>query len=437
MSALSPQNLSNNINGTNNVPAGKWQGDLLVKLLVRDRREKAFTDFVESYNALVQKLGKFADRNSELETQNAQRLLTMNDRLQSNEEAVKKYQEEVQTLTDLNQVLNVKVEDYVQVTREKDLLIQVLHDELAALQLELNKVDERMRSLENENSQLLQRWLKKMNEEAETIFSFLNSIIAEAQSKDLELPNDIVVIEKDYFSNNPVSKSGKLVENEENSQRTKGKATAHDGEIYSIQASPNGKLFATGSADKTIKVYDITTGNVRQTLTGSAQSVTSVSFNDTSEMIVGASNDNSARLWLLRTGRTRLTLTGHIGKVYSAKFNCDSTRITGSHDRTIKIWDIQKGYNIKEITDIHMGQITSVSVSPVITNTNPHLIGQGHVLVAGSIGIFYWNTYKSQLEQNIKEHIVPVYGVSWNPLGGQVYSADKERIVCIWSNGFL
>ena len=32
----------------NSAPAGNWQGDLLVKLLVRDRREKAFTDFVES-----------------------------------------------------------------------------------------------------------------------------------------------------------------------------------------------------------------------------------------------------------------------------------------------------------------------------------------------------------------------------------------------------
>ncbi|CAJ0833276.1 2295_t:CDS:2, partial [Entrophospora sp. SA101] len=264
----------------------------------------------------------------------------------------------VQTLTDLNQVLNVKVEDYVQVTREKDLLIQVLHDELAALQLELNKVDERMRSLENENSQLLQRWLKKMNEEAEIMNkanSFYETIIAEAQSKDLELPNDIVVIEKDYFSNNPVSKSGKLVENEDNSQRTKGKATGSITIPMTVfkkfVPSPNGKLFATGSADKTIKVYDITTGNVRQTLTGSAQSVTSVSFNDTSEMIVGASNDNSARLWLLRTGRTRLTLTGHIGKV-------------GHMDNNLRFWDSRSGKDIKEITDIHMGQITSVSVSP-------------------------------------------------------------------------
>ncbi|CAJ0650161.1 2870_t:CDS:2 [Entrophospora sp. SA101] len=65
-------------------------------------------------------------------------------------------------------------------------------------------------------------------------------------------------------------------------------------------------------------------------------------------------------------------------------------------DNNLRFWDSRSGKDIKEITDIHMGQITSVSVSPV-----------------------------------------PVYGVSWNPLGGQVYSADKERIVCIWSNGFL
>ncbi|CAG8624864.1 2685_t:CDS:2 [Cetraspora pellucida] len=51
----------------NNIAAGNWQGDLVVKLLLRDRREKAFKDFVESYNSLVQKLGKFADRNVELE----------------------------------------------------------------------------------------------------------------------------------------------------------------------------------------------------------------------------------------------------------------------------------------------------------------------------------------------------------------------------------
>jgi autophagy-related protein 16 len=44
---------------------------------------------------------------------------------------------------------------------------QLLQDENATLQLEIGKIDERMKDLERENGQLLQRWLKKMNEEAE------------------------------------------------------------------------------------------------------------------------------------------------------------------------------------------------------------------------------------------------------------------------------
>ncbi|RUP51746.1 hypothetical protein BC936DRAFT_146272, partial [Jimgerdemannia flammicorona] len=46
---------------------------------------------------------------------------------------------------------------------------QLLHDELATVQLELLKTEERMKELEKENGQLLQRWLKKMNEEVEKV----------------------------------------------------------------------------------------------------------------------------------------------------------------------------------------------------------------------------------------------------------------------------
>lgn len=38
----------NKINYVSVIPPGNWQGDLMVKLLVRDRREKSFTEFVES-----------------------------------------------------------------------------------------------------------------------------------------------------------------------------------------------------------------------------------------------------------------------------------------------------------------------------------------------------------------------------------------------------
>nr|CAG8503627.1 8591_t:CDS:2 [Entrophospora candida] len=183
----------------------------MVKLLVRDRREKSFTEFVESYNSLVKKLGKFADRNAELEIsqssaiehhvilsqeleklkrfgseanikrnieleeevrklreerdesyktqgQNAQKLLDLTDVLNQHIELNKKNQEEILRLTDSNTNLNKKVDLSVQVIREKEVNIQILQDELAALQLELSKLEEKMHDLKNENHQLLQRW---------------------------------------------------------------------------------------------------------------------------------------------------------------------------------------------------------------------------------------------------------------------------------------
>ncbi len=47
--------------------------------------------------------------------------------------------------------------------------LQVLQDECTALQLELSRAEERIRDLENENRELVERWLRKMNEEADKL----------------------------------------------------------------------------------------------------------------------------------------------------------------------------------------------------------------------------------------------------------------------------
>ncbi|CAG8566702.1 3551_t:CDS:10 [Ambispora gerdemannii] len=553
-------NGSSNSVGTSN--HGNWQHDLLVKLLVRDRREKAFTDFVESYNSLVQKLGKFADQTGALEStarslreenanlskevetlrdqgsplnqkrtaeleqqiyelkeeranlyktqgQNAQRLVDLNDVLRKSEDTTKKNNEEIQQLTEANTGLLKKVESHTNSLREKDGTIQILQDELATLQLELVKTEERMKDLEKENSQLLQRWLKKMNDEVEKM-----------NEANLFIESGVVIVEKEHIMSEPATIStirprGKSVGPVTIPVAAFKKFTAHDGEIQAINCSTDGNLFATGSSDKTIKVFDAKTGNLKQTLSGSLQSVMHLSFNNTNDMIAGASNDNSTRIWDLRTARIWHTLTGHIGKVYSARFNGDSTRlITGSHDRTIKVFDLNKGYciktifcfsscndvvlldesgstlasghldnnlrfwdvrsgkDIKELTGIHLGQITSVAVSPdgskVMTNSRDNTIKlvdlrtyevvqtlhadgykngtnwsracyspDGRYVAAGSIDgtIYYWNLFKSRLEKTLKEHSAPICGVAWSPQGGQVFSADKDRTVCIWASG--
>lgn len=58
----------------------------------------------------------------------------------------------------------------------------------------------------------------------------------------------------------------------------KKKITAHEGEINCIQAANSSNLFATGSSDNKVKVFD-NTGNLKTVLRGATQSVMSVQFN--------------------------------------------------------------------------------------------------------------------------------------------------------------
>lgn len=65
-------------------------------------------------------------------------------------------------------------------------------------------------------------------------------------------------------------------------------------------------MFATGGADKKIKLIDAKSGHTLQSLSGALQTITSVSFNSTDEMILGSCTDNATRIWSLSTHRIRV-----------------------------------------------------------------------------------------------------------------------------------
>ncbi|KAI9015880.1 WD40-repeat-containing domain protein [Phycomyces nitens] len=407
--------------------------------------------------------------------------------------------------------------------REKNVVIQILQDELATLQLEIVTTEDRSKKLRKENDQLLQRWMNLKNEEAEkmneaTQFYEELRILARNNGQTLRQVNGKWVMEPSSSSStkkdNPKDgkRSPRVLSNIFLPSRTSKRFTMHEEEIYCVQASSTGSMFATGAADKKIKIYDAKTGRVSQTLGGSLQTITAVDFNATDELVLGASTDCVTRLWQLSTGRIRHTLTGHIGKVYSARFNADSNRVvSGSHDRTLKVWDLQKGNcirtiftfsscndlclgdadgitlvsghmdnnirvwdtrtgnGIKDMTGVHTSQITSVCMSPggstVLTNSRDHTLKlidlrmyevvqsfqadtfrnginwsracfspDGHYIAAGSAdGVLHiWNSQSGKLEKSIEGHGAAVCGVSWNPSGSLLYSADKGKTVCMW-----
>ncbi|MDZ8228017.1 MAG: ribosome assembly protein 4, partial [Nostoc sp. ChiVER01] len=103
----------------------------------------------------------------------------------------------------------------------------------------------------------------------------------------------------------------------------------------------DGKTLASGSDDRTIKLWDISTGKAIKTLTGHSSWVYSVVFSPDGKTLASGSGDKTIKLWDVSTGKAIKTLTGHSSGVYSVVFSPDGkTLASGSDDKTMILWDL-------------------------------------------------------------------------------------------------
>src|SRR5438105_4935380 len=94
---------------------------------------------------------------------------------------------------------------------------------------------------------------------------------------------------------------------------------SHKGSVLSVAFSPQGKVLASGSRDKTIKLWDAKSGKLLQTLEQPDQ-VYSVAFSRNGAWMASAGADKVIRLWDIRTAKVIRVFEGHTAIVRSVKF---------------------------------------------------------------------------------------------------------------------
>lgn len=128
---------------------------------------------------------------------------------------------------------------------------------------------------------------------------------------------------------------------------------AHEGGSTAVKwyccSGPNDDYLATGGQDRKVKLWkisDATSSPIGEGLQGSNSSITSIDVE--ADALLASSCDMATRVWSLNSQRLNLTLTGHSAKVNSAKFLGAPNKIaSGSADRTIKLWDVNRGSCIR------------------------------------------------------------------------------------------
>lgn len=112
------------------------------------------------------------------------------------------------------------------------------------------------------------------------------------------------------------------------------------GSEHQKKSNLTGPFLASGSRDKTIKIWDVSTGLCLITLTGHDNWVRGLVFHSGGKYLLSAADDKTLRVWDLRHRRCLKTLEAHQHFCTSLDLHRSSPYVvTGSVDQTVKVWE--------------------------------------------------------------------------------------------------
>ena len=196
----------------------------------------------------------------------------------------------------------------------------------------------------------------------------------------------------------------------------------HSESISRIAWSPDGRIIATPSADKTIRLWDVETGKCLRKLEMQDHEL-SVSFDQTGCILASGSGNGTIKLWETASGKLLHTLRGHEKEVYSVAFDpTKSILASGSGDRTVKLWEMASGRLLRSLEG-HKDRVYCVSFDPT-----------GCILASGSYDgtIKLWKTASGELLHTLKGHKRWILSVAFDPNGSFLVSGSGDRTVKLW-----
>lgn len=117
----------------------------------------------------------------------------------------------------------------------------------------------------------------------------------------------------------------------------------HEGEVYTVAVSPDGRVIASGGRDRTARLWDTATGRQIAVLTGHGDCVNDVAFSPDGQLLATASCDRTVRLWNVLTASEQAILGHHRGEVYRVAFSPDATMVaSGDETGLLKVWGVSQ-----------------------------------------------------------------------------------------------
>jgi len=134
----------------------------------------------------------------------------------------------------------------------------------------------------------------------------------------------------------------------------------HTNSVECIVYSPDGNTLASGSWDKTIKLWDAKTGTLKHILEGHSDTVTALAYSPDGKILASASDNGIIKLWDANSATLKHTLTDHSDSVTALAYS-GKILASASDDQTIKLWEAAQ---LKKTLTGHSNFVTALVYSP-------------------------------------------------------------------------
>jgi hypothetical protein len=204
-------------------------------------------------------------------------------------------------------------------------------------------------------------------------------------------------------------------------ERHRGKGHANG--VLGVAFSPDARQFFSCEADRTVRVWDMASGQEVGRFDGRGGEIDSVALSLDGKLLLTASGGKKVRLWSVRDGQEMRCFEGHTDSVWGVALSPDGRHaLSASADRTVRLWDMGDGQEVRRFEG-HEGPVYCVTISP-----------DGRVLLSGSWDrtVRVWDRTSGQEVQRLEGHTLNVRSVALSPDGRRVLSGSNDETVRLW-----